>query len=1358
MPLDSTPVLSILDRATDANGAIVPGAILEFYEAGTSTPKTVYSNATLVTSLGTSVTCDAGGYPTSDGSTKTMIYVGTASYKMIVKTSAGVALITHDNIPGAPAIPATEDSALPETPVITRTSTTTITSGNFETYRGRLVNADPSGGSFAIQLPPPVSAGDGWRMGVRLSGSTTNVVTIRASGATIAKPGQTGVTSFALAGLGHTVWISCDGAGFVVDTETPPFFGNATPYVTIADRLTAPPSSPTGGARYIINGTPTGVWSTLGFAEHDIAESDGNGSWIRTTPKDGWLAYVADETLLSQFRVSTWTDLNNITAPSSSNLKTMDLYYDGVGVNTIAANTWTKVPIYTVPTNTITGASHSGGVVTLPTGTFLVMGIPSLVTTTGSNLVRARLYSTTSSATKITSVGVKQTVLTSSDVGTSPIVMGTLVVTAASENFEMQVYSNVSSTVFGTTDTSAEAEKFATLQIISLASQQGPQGAQGLQGPGGLDAALAYQWNSATTGDPGNGKFRVNNATLASLTELAISKLGSDGSNNVVEIITWDDGSSSIKGRFRWREEGSTQNHLTVYVTGPVVDNTTYYTIPASYVSNGGTLTNGADGALVFLEKGDKGDPGTTVPDPSGLATITDFNDETDFVLAVDTSGASATVKTLGKNLGFTAAGTGAALRTLQSKLRDVRVILDRASVDTTGLTDCSTQFANAIAALPADGGELIVPAGKYRLTSSVALDRPVTIRGEGPGATEILVGANIDVFTMPNGFSSQSVIKDMTIRAVYGTCTMTIASPGVVTMVGHGFSAGQPVYFGQFSTLPTGFTAGTVYYVIATGLTSDSFQLSATLGGAAINTSGTQTGPHEVKAWRTSGAGVYIDTVRCRVENVYSEGLYQTVRYGENAYLTWTDRVEVRNPPPHAVASQSTGFKVGITNTAAPDTLWWSNCLVQSDFTQSRARSGWHIESCVTLQMMGCTSSATEIGMLVEPTGIGGVLFSTINQCYFDSQSVASIYVSGVSTASIRGFKVVNSWLCQSLGNGLTIAQFGTATLDGFFLTNCFIHKNTIGVDVAPSAINVNVSQCTMGENGTGLNFQAGASKFQVIGNRIGPVDAWLANGTAINVVAGASDDYVIIGNNLKNNTTAALVDAGTGVNKRISGNLGVSADTFGDVVLTQSTGVLTVSTGDLRVTTAGTNAASAVTVGGTQTLTNKTLTTPVLSGLTTYSGAAPGNVGILLANSVSNGGGDSFGAYGAQTLSPASGAAGFFHYAGGTISTAAGTIARGVGLLTPAIAKSGANNITVIYGAQFAVQTAGVENWSMYSEGNARFGAVVRIDQAASTVGTGTKTISNAADSSTNFGKYFSINLNGTTVYVPCSTVAPT
>ncbi len=51
------------------------------------------------------------------------------------------------------------------------------------------------------------------------------------------------------------------------------------------------------------------------------------------------------------------------------------------------------------------------------------------------------------------------------------------------------------------------------------------------------------------------------------------------------------------------------------------------------------------------------------------------------------------------------------------------------------------------------------------------------------------------------------------------------------------------------------------------------------------------------------------------------------------------------------------------------------------------------------------------------------------------------------------------------------------------------------------------------------------------------------------------------------------------------------------GDWVATHTTGIVTVGTGDLRITTAGTNTASAVTVGGTQTLTAKTLTSPTIN-----------------------------------------------------------------------------------------------------------------------------------------------------------------
>lgn len=55
---------------------------------------------------------------------------------------------------------------------------------------------------------------------------------------------------------------------------------------------------------------------------------------------------------------------------------------------------------------------------------------------------------------------------------------------------------------------------------------------------------------------------------------------------------------------------------------------------------------------------------------------------------------------------------------------------------------------------------------------------------------------------------------------------TITIAAPGVVSWTAHGLLAGTPVKFSTTGALPTGLTAGTTYYVSATGLTANSFSV----------------------------------------------------------------------------------------------------------------------------------------------------------------------------------------------------------------------------------------------------------------------------------------------------------------------------------------------------------------------------------------------------------------------------------------------------------------------------------------------------------------------------------------------------
>lgn len=77
------------------------------------------------------------------------------------------------------------------------------------------------------------------------------------------------------------------------------------------------------------------------------------------------------------------------------------------------------------------------------------------------------------------------------------------------------------------------------------------------------------------------------------------------------------------------------------------------------------------------------------------------------------------------------------------------------------------------------------------------------------------------------------------------GTVTISNATPAVITWAAHGLYVDSCVAFTTTGALPTGLVAGTRYYIIAAGFGTDSFQVSATPQGAAINTSDAGSGTH---------------------------------------------------------------------------------------------------------------------------------------------------------------------------------------------------------------------------------------------------------------------------------------------------------------------------------------------------------------------------------------------------------------------------------------------------------------------------------------------------------------------------------
>ena len=105
----------------------------------------------------------------------------------------------------------------------------------------------------------------------------------------------------------------------------------------------------------------------------------------------------------------------------------------------------------------------------------------------------------------------------------------------------------------------------------------------------------------------------------------------------------------------------------------------------------------------------------------------------------------------------------------------------------------------------------------------------------------DVVIAGDVDSTTAIRGIGKSTYDQAKSL----GTVTVTIASPGVATLTAHGLILGDTIKFTTTGALPTGIVSGTAYFVITAGLTANDFQFAETSGGAAINTSGSQSGTH---------------------------------------------------------------------------------------------------------------------------------------------------------------------------------------------------------------------------------------------------------------------------------------------------------------------------------------------------------------------------------------------------------------------------------------------------------------------------------------------------------------------------------
>jgi hypothetical protein len=229
---------------------------------------------------------------------------------------------------------------------------------------------------------------------------------------------------------------------------------------------------------------------------------------------------------------------------------------------------------------------------------------------------------------------------------------------------------------------------------------------------------------------------------------------------------------------------------------------------------------------------------------------------------------------------------------------------------------------------------------------------------------------------------------------------TATNASPCVFTASGFYYSNGTPVQL-TGGSLPAGFTAGTTYYVKNVNVVAGTFQLSATSGGSAINSTSTGSGTVKSISYSRIASSKLNIGVECNGANGVQPG---TINFTNPAILSTC--INQCTGIMDFAAQASPGFAVNNTN-------WNSNFLFDGP-----VYGDGNLKSCSPLGR-----NAYSVGAIVT----GGTINTRHN-------AVATVAPAGNVTGIVMSRDFTNNWREITVINQsaftLTFAASGTSNV----------------------------------------------------------------------------------------------------------------------------------------------------------------------------------------------------------------------------------------------------------------------------------------------------------------------------------------
>ncbi|MCP4929045.1 MAG: hypothetical protein GY918_08340 [Gammaproteobacteria bacterium] len=338
-------------------------------------------------------------------------------------------------------------------------------------------------------------------------------------------------------------------------------------------------------------------------------------------------------------------------APTVTNIDINGGSVDGVTAGTNSAITELQVDNINVNGNAITSTDSNGDVTITPNGTGeIVLDGQKWPQADGSNTD----YLTTDGAGQI--AWTTNTVVTSENNAAASATTATaqaVIATAKAVLTAADVVSTNADVVLTNADVvSTNADVVSTnADVVSATAATGA-------------VAFKFTYDSTTSmaNPTGTGGVRFDNATLASVTNIAFDAVTADTGNPDISplLLSIDDGSNDThEGYIFIRKSGDLSTYIAFNVTGTVVDNTSWLQVPVTHSSSSGSISNGDTFYMSFVRSGNVGATGTAATIAVGTVTGNTVSAGGSATAAVANSGSSGSA-TFDFTFGIPTGATGA--------------------------------------------------------------------------------------------------------------------------------------------------------------------------------------------------------------------------------------------------------------------------------------------------------------------------------------------------------------------------------------------------------------------------------------------------------------------------------------------------------------------------------------------------------------------------------------------------------------------------------------------------------------------------------------------------------------------------